>query len=154
MTTTTDKVVLVTELLNGAIEAVNLVVPLPVHREHPQTIDGPIVQPEIGVLLGMTGGIRGRIVLEAATDVFSSLAEKMFGVAVEGEMLESFIGELGNMIGGNTCTQVSTQGILLDITPPTVIVGNTRLCGFSRAIRIPMLIDSVGTLNIILIIEE
>ena len=47
-------------------------------------------------------------------------------------MLESFTGELGNMIAGNLCTLVGANNLEIDITPSTVIVGTSKLYGFRR----------------------
>ena len=35
----------------------------------------------------------------------------MFGMSIEGEMIESFTGELGNMVAGNLCTVLEKNGL-------------------------------------------
>lgn len=40
----------------------------------------------------------------------------MFGMPLEGAMLESFTGEFGNMIAGNLCTFTGQHDLELDIT--------------------------------------
>ena len=39
------------------------------------------------------------------------------------DMAKSAISELGNMIIGNTATILSTRGISVEITPPSLLVG-------------------------------
>ncbi|MNH44187.1 CheY-P phosphatase CheX [compost metagenome] len=73
---------------------------------------------------------------------------------LEGEMLESFTGEFGNMIAGNLCTAVGQESLEIDITPPTVMVGNTKLYGFEKAFALPVSVPSVGALTVLLTIEE
>jgi chemotaxis protein CheX len=50
----------------------------------------------------------------------------MFGMEVLAldEMSKSAIAELGNMIMGNVSTEFYNEGIKIDITPPTVLVGS------------------------------
>ncbi len=78
----------------------------------------------------------------------------MFGMPLEGEMLESFTGEFGNMIAGNLCTAVGQENLEIDITPPTVMVGNTKLYGFEKAFVLPVTIPNIGALTVLLTIEE
>ena len=92
----------------------------------------PFEQKELSVLIGIIGDIKGRIILEATFGLFSSIGSNMFGMPLEGEMLESFTGELGNMIAGNLCTLVGANNLEIDITPSTVIVGTSKLYGFHR----------------------
>ncbi|KUP06524.1 chemotaxis protein CheX [Bacillus coahuilensis m2-6] len=143
----------ITDVLNSTIESVKSVIPVPVSVDSPQLLNQPLYQHSIGVLIGMTGDVRGRIIIEGETEAFSGLGSIMFGMPLEGEMLESFAGELGNMICGNFSTNVSKHGITTDITPPTVIVGQSKMYGFEKAIRLPITIENAGRLDIILMIE-
>lgn len=145
----------ITEILNGTIQSVSSVIPIPMTREQPSMVAGPIMQSEVGVLLGIAGSAPGQLIIHGKREVFSGIATAMFGMALSDEMLESFIGELGNMVGGNMCTNVSSSGILIEITPPTVLVGETKLTGFSQqALIIPLILSDVGKLEIILILNE
>lgn len=143
----------VTNVLNGTIEAVKSVIPASLHIESPSLFSEPVVQSSIGVLIGMTGDIRGRLIIEADHSVFSGIGEMMFGMPIEGEMLESFTGELGNMIAGNLSTHVSQKNIIMDITPPTVIVGQSKMYGFDKAFRVPVQFEDKKELQIILMLE-
>jgi len=120
----------------------------------PSVLSEPFVQQEMGVLIGTIGDIKGRIILDSTSAAFSAIGSKMFGMPLEGEMLESFTGELGNMFAGNLCTHVAQQSLTIDITPPTVMVGHTKLFGFEKAFKLPVIIDEVGTLTILFTIDE
>jgi chemotaxis protein CheX len=100
------------------------------------------------------GHIKGRLIIESDEPTFGSIGEIMFGMLLEGEMLQSFTGELGNMLAGNLCTLIAQKGVEVDITPPTVIVGQSKLYGFDQAYRVPVAIEGKGELQIILIIEK
>lgn len=143
----------ITHVLNGTIEAVKGVIPIPLVVGKPSLLTEPLTQTEIGVLIGMVGHVRGRLVIEGEAKTFGGIGEAMFGMALEGEMLQSFTGELGNMLAGNLCTIVAQKGLEIDITPPTVMVGASKLYGFERALRVPVAIEGKGELHIILMLE-
>ena len=73
---------------------------------------------------------------------------------LEGEMLESFTGEFGNMFAGNLSIKASEQNLKIDITPPTVIVGNTKLYGFEKAFKLPTMVEDIGFLNVLFTVDE
>lgn len=144
----------ITHVLNASMDAVTSVVPNVVHRSRPSLITAPVHQQDIGVLIGITGDVRGRLILESKRETFGRVAAALFGMALEGEMLDSFVGELGNMIAGNMSTYASGQGVYVDITPPTVMIGESKLYGFEKAILIPLEVASGGDMQILLILEE
>ncbi|SFA49161.1 chemotaxis protein CheX [Anoxybacillus pushchinoensis] len=49
---------------------------------------------------------------------------------------------------------VSSQGITIDITPPTVLVGQTKIYGFDKAFRVPIYFENKGGLQLILTIDN
>lgn len=144
----------ITKLLNSIITATGNVIPLSYEIGKPTLIDTYIIQPEMGVLIGIIGDIRGRLILEAKVKTYKSLGKIMFGMELEDTMLESFAGELGNMIGGNLSTSVFQQEIVIDITPPTVLVGTTKLSGFNKTLSVPIKLKDAGDMNIMLNLEE
>jgi chemotaxis protein CheX len=114
----------------------------------------PYIQKEMGVLIGLVGDLKGRIIIDGSPEIFSAVGSAMFGMPLEGPMLESFTGELGNMIAGNLCTFVGQDNLELDITPPTVMVGNTKLYGFQQAFKIPAIIEGAGDIFILYTIDN
>lgn len=140
-------------ILNSTILSLKAVLPKEVLVSSPTITSDPYQQSEIGVLIGMVGDIKGRIIIDSTPTTFSAIGEAMFGMQLDGEMLESFTGEFGNMIAGNLCTYVSEQNLELDITPPTVMVGNTKLVGFKHAFKLPVSADEIGDLTILLTID-
>ncbi|MFB6466070.1 chemotaxis protein CheX [Cytobacillus sp. Hz8] len=143
----------ITDVLNSTIDSVKAVLPFEVTIDKPSLFTQPFTQHSIGVLIGMTGDLRGRIIINGDETIFSNIGESMFGMKLEGEMLESFAGELGNMIAGNLSTSISQKGFEMDITPPTVLVGQTKVYGFKKAFRLPIQIESKLILEVILMIE-
>lgn len=78
------------------------------------------------IIIGFTGKIRGQVLISFENDVACDIASKMIMMPVTemDEFAKSAISELGNMILGNAATIFSTQGISMDITPPTVGTGS------------------------------
>ncbi|OEH92980.1 chemotaxis protein CheX [Bacillus solimangrovi] len=143
----------ITHVLNGTIDSVNTIIPAKLDISKPSMTTQPLQQSSIGVLIGMTGDVRGRIVIVSDEPTLSNVGELMFGMPLEGEMLQSFTGELGNMLAGNIATNISSKGMTTDITPPTVMVGETKMYGFDRAFRVPVKVEDKGELHIILMLE-
>ncbi len=56
----------------------------------------------------------------------------MYGMPFEGEMLESFVGELGNI-----ATQLSNGGITVDITTPR-IVSEVSITDAEKQLSVPL----------------
>jgi chemotaxis protein CheX len=148
---TKDKV---NDLLQSVADSVSQVIPLPISFRPSYVLDDKVIQNEVGVLVGFTGDIYGRIVFQGDVAVFGKLGESMYGMPLEGEILHSFIGELANMIAGNTCTVMSNKGLKIDITPPTVMIGKLQLYGFEQGIAMPMELGPVGEVNMILMIQN
>lgn len=141
-------------VLNGMIHSLKTVIPLDLDVKSPSLMAQPFEQQEMGVLIGMIGDLKGRIIIDSLPENFADIGNAMFGMPLEGEMLHSFTGELGNMLAGNLCTFVAQNDIELDITPPTVVVGHVKLYGFKHAFRLPVVLPNSGSLTIILTIDE
>ncbi len=142
------------KVLNGTINAILGVVPSSLDRVSPSLVTAPVQLSEIGVLVGMMGQVPGRLIVDGSINTFINLGQLMFDMALEGEMLESFVGEFGNMVAGNTATNLSKASISVDISPPTVIIGQSRLSGFHLGFDIPIRIDDAGDLRIMLLLEN
>ena len=150
--TTKERNQIITSLLNGTFASIRNVVPLPFTRNNPSLLNRDL-QLKFGVLIGITGDIKGKLVLTGELPVFASIGEAMFGMTVEGDMLFSFSGELGNMIAGGLSTNIIEQGIKTDITSPTVMEGDTRLTGFGNALYVPVSFEGAGDIGIYLLID-
>lgn len=108
---------------------------------------------EYGVLIGFTGDISGKVIFSAQQSVFGSIGQNMYGMALEGEMLASFSGELGNMIAGGISTKVMDNGFTTDITSPTIMEGNTTISGYNQALQVPVMLEDIGNFDIYLLLD-
>lgn len=96
------------------------------------------------IVIGVTGEMRGQVLIEMNINVACDIASKMCMMPVTqmDELSKSAIGELGNMIMGNAATIFSTKGIGIDITPPVLAMGNMSISNLqSKNICIPLIYD-------------
>ncbi len=144
----------ITTILNGTIHSLKTILPLNIQTSAPTLTAEPYIQEEMGVLIGLVGDLKGRVIIDGPLKSFGDIGASMFGMPLEGEMLESFTGEFGNMVAGSLCTYAGGDNLDLDITPPTVMVGNTKLYGFQNAFRLVATIEGIGNITILLTIDE
>ena len=98
------------------------------------------------IMIGITGEMRGQVMI--AMKIASKM---MMGMPVPelDEMAMSAISELGNMIMGNAATILSTKGIGIDITPPTLCRGAMKISQtYAKNICIPMSSDGSMVLEL------
>ncbi|MEW9123524.1 MAG: chemotaxis protein CheX [Thermotaleaceae bacterium] len=88
--------------------------------------DSPFLTQNVAILIGLTGGLKGQAIISMSEDMGKKIASSMMGgmpVDVFDEIAKSAISELGNMIMGNTATLLYNEGVIIDITPPTLLTG-------------------------------
>lgn len=140
----------VMEILNGMLHSFNSIVPLAFEKRDPRLLNDHL-NLEFGVLIGFVGDSRGKLVYRGEQSIFGSIGEVMYGMPLEGEMLNSFSSELGNMLSGGLCTYLSEQGVILDITPPTIIEGKSKISGFEKAIEMELMLSDKGSIYLYLL---
>lgn len=97
----------------------------------------------VAVIVGLTGRIRGQVVLSIPMESACSIASQMMGgmpVPELDDISKSAISELGNMIMGNTATILASRGIGIEITPPSLLIGEKMVIApaHMRTICVPM----------------
>lgn len=141
-------------ILNGTISSLTTVIPVKLEVLAPSLTVQPYEQKELSVLIGLIGGIKGRLIIDTSIDAIGTIGQAMFGMTIEGEMIESFTGELGNMIAGNLCTVLEKDGLTVDISPPTVMTGTTKFFGFKQAFKLPVVLENGAKLTVLLTIDD
>lgn len=107
----------------------------------PYIKDPVFLENTLVIFIGITGVMRGQVMIAFENDVACDIASKMIMMPITemDELAKSAICELGNMILGNTATVFSTKGINIDITPPTVGNGTMRFSNnYAQNICIPL----------------
>ena len=105
----------------------------------PEFVTQPVYSEKVCVLIGTTGALSSQIVFEYTEESALFLADKMmmgFGSGELGEMEKSAISEFSNMTMGTFATSVTSMDMIIDITIPTLFVGdNMSLSSGVRGIK-------------------
>lgn len=103
------------------------------------------------IIIGFTGKMKGQVMISFEKDIALDIASRMIMMPITemNEFAMSAISELGNMILGNAATIFSTQGIDIDITPPTIGTGTMSFTySYTRNICIPLLYEDDKEIDI------
>ncbi len=110
------------------------------------------------ILIGMTGKVRGQAMLSMQGETAKAIASHMMGgmpVEEMNDIAKSAIGELGNMIMGNTCSTFYDKGISVEITPPTILTGEkVQVSNRYKTLCIPVNLRQFGSIEIGISAEE
>lgn len=102
----------------------------------------------ITVIVGLTDGLRGNVAYNMSKETAMQIASKMMmGMPVVelDELAQSAISELTNMITGNAATNFEGEGLKVDISPPSLVVGEKFKARVSNSkfLVIEMIVDSL-----------
>lgn len=81
---------------------------------------------DVTAVIGLVGDIRGNVAYSLSKETAEKIVEKMMpGVPFNefDRMARSAIGELSNMITGMASISLSEMGVNIDISPPSIIIG-------------------------------
>lgn len=137
--------------LMGSTQVLNQMCSIEAKVGRPYISDPISANESIIIMIGITGELRGQVVMSFQNDVAVDIASKMMGMPVVDmdDMAKSAIGELGNMILGTTATIFSSNGISVDITPPTI--GDGRMTFSSSHVKnicVPLIYEDNKTIEI------
>lgn len=106
----------------------------------------PFVNTEnVSVMVGMTGDLRGEIILSMDDEVLKGIISTMCGFKVEtiDDMGWSAFAEFGNWVGAACCTAFHGLELNTNITPPVIHEGKGSLRTSSKFISIPVFINEM-----------
>lgn len=139
------KVEYINPFIKASKEVLKMTMDLDVEIGKPYVKKTPFPLHEVILVVGVTGEIKGQVVISFKKEVAKKIASKMMmGMPVEelNDMAKSAISELSNMILGNTATLIANLGIEVDITPPTLMVGTDISLSFNNSETIGMPLHS------------
>jgi chemotaxis protein CheX len=106
----------------------------------------------VNILCGVNGDLEGLVMYSMSKETAMKIAEAMMGQTprVFDQMVASAISELGNMITGNSSTIFSAKGVQCNITPPTLVRGNSiRISTFNvPTLVIPFTFEGLGSIEV------
>lgn len=88
----------------------------------------PFATKNVVVMVGVTGQLKGSVVINMDKELAMLIASNMmYGMEVKelDELSKSAVSELGNMTMGKVASAFYSKGILIDITPPTLMIGES-----------------------------
>ncbi len=112
--------------VNVSISLLKQMINVDVNRGQIYVKNSPFLANNVVIIIGIAGDFRGQIFISMNEATACKIASAMmFGMEVPAldEMSKSAIAEMGNMILGNVSTEFYNTGVRIDITPPTVLVG-------------------------------
>lgn len=121
--------------------------------------NSPYKSDSVIVIVGLTGKIRGQAIFTMSKSTGISIASTMMGgmpITELDEMSKSAIGELTNMILGNAATILYNRGIGIEITPPSLLMGENMEVSASKltTICIPLVLNADNVLEIDIAVEQ
>ncbi|MFP4698236.1 MAG: chemotaxis protein CheX [Eubacteriales bacterium] len=155
---TTFNVEYINPFLNAAVNVLKDVCQLETTMEKPRLKDLVYDDDTLVIIIGVTGGMKGSVLITFSSQVGCNIASKMMmGMPVNelNDMAKSAISELGNMILGNAATLFSAKGIDIDITPPSVCFGNMSISvNETKNICVPLIYDEDKVVEINIAIKD
>ncbi|EPR12900.1 chemotaxis protein CheX [Ruminiclostridium papyrosolvens] len=121
--------------------------------------NSPYQGESILIIVGITGKIRGQAIFTMSKEVaFKIASAMMMGMPVDelNEISKSALSELTNMILGNTATLLYNKGIGIEITPPSLLLGENLQISQSKmkTICIPLYLSDNEILEIDISVQD
>jgi len=88
----------------------------------------PYIGEAVVIIVGLTGDLKGQAVLSQNRETACEIASTMMGgmeVTELNDISRSAVSELSNMILGTAASLLSQKQINIDITPPTMLTGES-----------------------------
>ena len=107
----------------------------------------------VAIVIGLIGDMKGQVIISMDMSIASKIASvMMMGMPVKelDELSKSAITEISNMILGNAATIFYNQGIKIEITPPSLFVGDNMEISTPKMsmVCVPLEIASIGTIEL------
>lgn len=110
------------------------------------------------IIIGVTGEMRGQVLIAMTEENACAIASKMCMMEVKAidDFASSALSELGNMIMGNAATVFSSNGVGIDITPPTLSHGEVSFSSnYTKSLCVPMnFTDGSGGIDLFLALKQ
>ncbi|SDF49078.1 chemotaxis protein CheX [Sporomusa acidovorans] len=139
------------KLINPFLEAVTTVLPQlgfkEINRGGLAVKEHLIEGRGVTVLVGITKGVKGNVAYNMSTATAKKIASTMMmGMPIVeiDEMVQSAISEMVNMVTANAATNFEKQGLVVDISPPNMVVGSECAVKVSNSkyLSLDLLVDS------------
>ncbi len=144
-------------LLKASVKVIQDACRMDVTIGKPSVAQAAFTDDELLILMGITGEMKGQAILDFPNPAALKIASAMCMMELPqlDELAQSALCELCNMIMGNTATLYSLGGISIDITPPTLCMGNVTFnSNYAANICIPFNYEGQFLFKIYIAIKE
>lgn len=144
-------------LLKASVKVIQDACRMDVTIGKPSVAQAAFTDDELLILMGITGEMKGQAILDFPNPAALKIASAMCMMELPqlDELAQSALCELCNMIMGNTATLYSLGGISIDITPPTLCMGNVTFnSSYAANICIPFNYEGQFLFKIYIAIKE
>ncbi|MGE5474261.1 MAG: chemotaxis protein CheX [Ignavibacteriales bacterium] len=121
--------------------------------------NSPYNSDSVVIIIGITGKIRGQVIFTLNKRVALKICSNMMGgmeIAEFDEIAKSAVSEMTNMILGNTATILFNRGIQIDITPPSLLMGDSMQISSNKmkTVCVPLYINETDIFEIDVALDE
>lgn len=152
------KVEYVTPFVEGATAVMKMLLSITPERGNLSARPQLFTSQQVNVVCGVTGLVQGQVIYGMGLETADKIASAMIGqpIVTFDALAASAIAELGNMVSGNSMTAMAAAGFECDITPPTIIRGNSvKICTSNiPALVIPFSLHEFGEFEITVSLQE
>ena len=144
-------------LLKASVKVIQDACRMEVTIGKPSVAQAAFTDDELLILMGITGEMKGQAILDFPNPAALKIASAMCMMELPqlDELAQSALCELCNMVMGNTATLYSLGGISIDITPPTLCMGNVTFnSSYAANICIPFNFEGQYLFKIFIAIKE
>jgi chemotaxis protein CheX len=116
-----------------------------------QLEQNPYTTQDVTAMIGVSGDLAGSLYISMSEGTALGLVSQMLGQATEefGELAQSGIAEVANVIGGTASVALADAGHVTTITPPLLLVGaGARLSSVEIQRLVVPLATSCGVINV------
>ena len=114
----------------------------------PRLLENSISGSDLVIIIGLTGEIKGQVMFTLDDRTALNIARKMtFDDTLPelNEYAQSAISEMANMISGSTSMIMYKEGIVIDITPPSICKGSGMVISSkNKFVSIPLDLKDIG----------
>lgn len=152
------KVEYVAPFVSGATSVLQMLLNVTAQRGDLSARPSVFTSQQVSVVCGVTGSVEGQVIYGMSVHTADKIASLMIGqpVVTFDALAASAIAELGNMVSGNSASNMASAGYECDITPPTIIRGtNVKISTVQApALVIPFVLPDIGNFEIIVSLQQ
>ncbi len=152
------KVEFINPFVNSAFMVLERFGKIKANKGNLRLVPSPIEGKDVNTVVGVTGDVLGQVIYSIDSDTALKIASFMLmGMPVTelDELCKSAVSEMGNIITGNAATELSENGFICNVTPPSLFIGkDVRVSVKDSQVLVVPIISEIGELTINIALRE